>query len=92
MAAVIEREPGAEPSAGELARTIRLVRTGGIKAIFAEPQYPAGSARIIERETGVAVRTLDPVVTGPRDPARARDAYLEAMRQNLKVLVAALRD
>ncbi|MCU0607156.1 MAG: metal ABC transporter substrate-binding protein, partial [Candidatus Edwardsbacteria bacterium] len=44
VAAVIEREPGAEPSAAELAATIDLVRAKGITALFAEPQYPARAA------------------------------------------------
>ena len=91
IAAVIEREPGSEPSAGELARTIGLIRSLGVKAIFAEPQYPARSADLIQRETGVRVRTLDPAVTGPRAPAEARDSYLLTMRQNLKTLVEALQ-
>ena len=92
IAAVIEREPGSEPSAGELAKTITQVRQTGVKAVFAEPQYPVRSAEVIHRETGVPVRTLDPCVTGPRDPAQARESYLVAMRQNLKVLLEALRD
>jgi zinc transport system substrate-binding protein len=92
VAAVVEREPGSEPSAGELAKTIQMVRATGVKAIFAEPQYPAKSADIIHRETGVPVRALDPAVTGPRDPARARDSYIHTMEENLKVLAGALRD
>jgi len=68
IAAVIEREPGSEPSAGELAETIRTIRGHHVRALFAEPQYPAKSAGIIRRETGIPVAVLDPAVTGPRDP------------------------
>ncbi|MEI6562030.1 MAG: metal ABC transporter substrate-binding protein [Verrucomicrobiota bacterium] len=89
---VIEREPGAEPSAGELADTIRLVRKSKVKALFAEPQYPAKSAALIQRETGVPVSILDPAVTGPREPAKARDSYLRAMESNLKTLTNALQN
>jgi zinc transport system substrate-binding protein len=92
IAGVIEREPGSEPNARELAETIELVKKQKVHALFAEPQYPAKSASIIERETGVPVSVLDPVVTGPRDPASARDAYLAAMRKNLDVLKKALSD
>jgi zinc transport system substrate-binding protein len=92
IAGVIEREPGSEPNAKELAETIDLVKKQKVHALFAEPQYPAKSASIIERETGVPVSVLDPVVTGPRDPASARDAYLVAMRKNLDVLKKALSD
>jgi zinc transport system substrate-binding protein len=89
---VVEREPGSEPGAGELARTIALVRNKHVQALFAEPQYPEKSAEVIHRETGVPVRILDPAVTGPMEPQQARDSYLEAMRKNLAVLVAALKD
>lgn len=84
---VIEREPGSEPSAGELAQTIELVRKIKVKAIFAEPQYPAKSAQAIARETGARVYTLDPAVTGPMEP----DAYIAAMEKNLTILQEALQ-
>jgi len=90
IAGVIEREPGSEPSAGELAKTIQTVRKNKVKALFAEPQYPAKSAEVIQRETGVPVSTLDPAVTGPRKPAKARDSYISTMENNLKVLKKAL--
>lgn len=87
IAGVIEREPGSEPSARELAETIGIVKDKGVKALFAEPQYPAKSAEAIARETGASVHTLDPVVTGPL----TTDAYIEAMERNLAVLRQALR-
>ena len=87
---VVEREPGSEPNAGELGKTIRAIRKGKVKALFAEPQYPAKSAELIQRETGVPVSILDPAVTGPRAPAQARESYIETMKRNLKALVKAL--
>jgi zinc transport system substrate-binding protein len=92
IVAVVEREPGSEPSAGELARTIEMVRKNKVKALFAEPQYPAKSAEVIHRETGVPISILDPGVTGPRDPAQARESYILAMKENLKVLAKALKE
>jgi len=91
LAGVIEREPGAEPSARELADTVKLVCARQVKALFAEPQFPDQSAQVVARETGVRVYSLDPVVTGPSDPAAARGAYLQAMEKNLEVLQEALR-
>jgi len=82
IAAVIEREPGSEPSAKELADTIKRVRRFGIKTLFAEPQYPSSSAEIIARETGAKVFMLDPAVTGDDD----KDAYLKIMKKNLAVM------
>ncbi len=89
---VVEREPGSEPGAQELARIIDLVRRRRVRALFAEPQYPAKSAEIIRRETGVPVSLLDPAVTGDRDPEKARGSYCAAMERNLAVLVKALAD
>lgn len=88
VAAVVEREPGSEPSARELAETIELVRRKKIKALFAEPQYPSGAAQAIARETGAQVYILDPLATGPQDDL---DYYLTAMERNLKVLGEALK-
>lgn len=87
VVAVVEREPGSEPSAKELADTILIVRKSGIKAIFAEPQYPVSTAQAIAKETGARVYTLDPAVTGEDNP----DAYIEIMKNNLDVLKDALR-
>lgn len=87
IVAVVEREPGSEPSAAELIDTIRIVRAKGVKALFVEPQYPAKSAETVSRETGAAVHVLDPVVTGPLQA----DAYLTIMETNLATLQRALR-
>jgi zinc transport system substrate-binding protein len=87
---VVEREPGAEPNARELAETIKLIRSKKIDALFAEPQYPSQSAGIIARETGMKVHLLDPVATGPVEPKKARDHYLDTMRKNKTALQEAL--
>ena len=91
IAGVIEREPGTEPSARELADTVKLVRERGVKALFAEPQFSDQSAQVIAKETGTKVYELDPVVTGPSEPEAARGAWLAAMERNLAVLQDALR-
>lgn len=87
IAGVIEREPGSEPNARELADTIDTVNKLHVKALFAEPQYSPTAAEAIAAETGCKVYALDPAVTGPMEP----DAYLEIMENNLKVLQEALR-
>ncbi len=87
IAGVIEREPGSEPSAKELAQSIAIIKNLKAKALFAEPQYPASAAETIAKETGSKVYTLDPAVTGPMDA----DAYINIMDSNLKVLQEALK-
>lgn len=86
-AAVVEREPGSEPTGAELAQTIQLIRKAQVKAIFIEPQYPAKAAQTIAQETGAVCYTLDPAVSGPLEP----HAYLNIMEENLKTLKAALK-
>lgn len=88
IVAVVEREPGSEPSAREMAETITTIRKSGARAIFIEPQYPEKSARAIARETGAAVCVLDPTVTGPL----TENAYLRTMENNLAVLTKTLKD
>lgn len=85
--AVIQREPGSEPSAGELVETINVIKDSGVTALFAEPQYSSGSAETISRETGVKVFHLNPAVTGPLES----DAYIQIMEENLKILEEALK-
>jgi zinc transport system substrate-binding protein len=87
IAGVIEREPGSEPSAQELADTIAQVNSLNVKALFAEPQYPTKDAETIAKETGAKVYTLDPAVTGPMEA----DAYINIMDSNLKTLTEALK-
>ena len=86
IAAVIEREPGSEPSAKELAETIEIVKQAKVKALFAEPQYPAKAAEAIARESGAKLYSLDPAVTGPMKA----EAYVEIMEKNLAELRKAL--
>ena len=83
---VIEREPGEDPGTRELAETCDLVKEQGVKALFAEPQYPNRAAETIARETGATVYTLDPIVTGELD----KNAYEQKMRENLATLLEAL--
>lgn len=89
IAAVVEREPGTEPTQKELKEIIETVRRTGIRALFAEPQYSSGAAEIIAAETGAVLYTLDPVVTGEAVP-EAADVYLAAMRRNMETLIEAL--
>lgn len=87
---VIEREPGTEPSPKELEETIAKVKLLHVKALFAEPQYPAKAAEVIAKETGAKVFTLNPAVTGESKPD-AYDDYIIIMKKNLDVLKEALQ-
>jgi len=89
IAAVVEREPGSEPSAKELAETIDLIKNSGGDGcvLFSEPQYPSSAAETIAAETGLKVYVLDPAVSGPDEDG----AYFKIMEKNLEVLKNAFR-
>jgi zinc transport system substrate-binding protein len=70
-----------------MAQTIAIVKKAKVKALFAEPQYPAKAAQAIARETGAKLYTLDPAATGPM----TEDAYLNIMAKNLSELQRALK-
>lgn len=82
VVAVIEPAPGKEPTPRLLAQVHKLVKAGGLKVIYTEPQFRPRVAEVLARDLGVATAELDPGVTGPLGP----EAYEEFMRRNLKVL------
>ena len=90
IVAVIEREPGSEPTPAELKETIEKVNALPVKVLFTEPQYSPSAAEAIARETGAKIYTLDPVVTGEANDA-AKDAYITTMKKNQATLAEALR-
>jgi zinc transport system substrate-binding protein len=70
-----------------MAATITLVKKSKVKALFAEPQYPAKAVQAIARETDAKLYALDPAVTGPMKD----DAYIQIMKRNLSQLQKALK-
>ncbi|MBR4903125.1 MAG: zinc ABC transporter substrate-binding protein [Selenomonadaceae bacterium] len=90
VAAVIEHEPGTEPTPQELAETIEKINSLPVKVIFTEPQYSAKAAETIANETGAKIFELDPIVTGEAKPENLLD-YPDRMLMNLMTLVKALQ-
>ncbi|RJP31277.1 MAG: zinc ABC transporter substrate-binding protein [Actinobacteria bacterium] len=87
---VIEEQPGKEPSVGEIAALVEGMESQGVKVVFAEPQFNPRAAEAIAEESGgeVVVEILDPL----GDPNHAAaDTYLEMMRQNVAVIMEALK-
>lgn len=87
VVAVIEREPGTSPSAGELAKIIDEIKKTSAVAIFVEPQYEKTVANTIANETNVPVYNLDPIVSGNLENGE----YERIMRENLSILKEALK-
>ena len=68
-------------------KLINQAKMSGEKiALYAEPQYSSAETEIISKETGLTVYQLDPCVTGLLE----KDAYLNAMKQNLETLKLSL--
>lgn len=90
VVAVIEREPGTEPTPQELAETIEKINALPNKVIFTEPQYSSKAAETIARETGAKIFELDPIVTGEAKPENLLD-YVNRMLNNTLTLTKALQ-
>ena len=90
VAAVIEREPGTEPTPQELAETIEKINSLPNKVIFTEPQYSPKAAETIANETGAKIFELDPIVTGEAKVENLLD-YPDRMLKNLMTLIKALQ-
>lgn len=86
--AVLARFPGQEPSAGEVAELVNLIREENIGAILTEPQFSPRLAEGIAKETGIKVLTVDPL-GGSSIPDRK--SYVDIMRFNLHVFQEALQ-
>lgn len=86
---VIEERPGKEPSAAEIAELVELVRSRGVRAVFAEPQFsPRAAEAIAEESGGVTVRIVDPV-GDPQNPET--DTYVKMMKRAVQIMGEALR-
>ena len=90
VAAVVNREPGDALSPAALGQLVLLLRELGVPPLFVEPQYADLAAQTLARETGAAVYTLDPVVTGPEEDVPL-SYYEDVMMENMRVLQEALQ-
>ncbi|MDD3927664.1 MAG: metal ABC transporter substrate-binding protein [bacterium] len=87
QAGVIEESPGREPTPREIREIVTAVKSRGIKAIFAEPQFSPEAAKAIAENTGARILFLDPI-GGEGVPGC--NNYLDLMRHNLKIMKDAM--
>jgi zinc/manganese transport system substrate-binding protein len=85
--AVVEEQPDVPPSARKVASLLRLIRKAKIKAIFTEPQSSPKLARMLARDSGIALASLNTLETGEINP----NAYEEGLRQNAHTLLSTLQ-
>ena len=89
IVAVVNREPGETLTPAQLSQLADAIVSMGTPPLFVEPQYEDLSARTLAAETGAAVYTLDPIVTGPEEDVPL-DYYETVMRRNMLTLRQAL--
>ncbi len=80
-------DPSNEPSSGQLADIVDLVRKDKITTVFTEELVSPAIADTVTKETGVKTATLDPI-EGLSDET-ADETYLTLMANNLAVLTKA---
>ena len=73
--------PESEPSAGDVAALITIMRERSARFIFQEPQYDTRVVEQVARESGAVVRTLYAQPTGDAP------TYLEMLRANAHALI-----
>ncbi len=86
QAAVLQRKPGEEPSARQVAEILQRMKQQGVEVVVVEPQLPEKAARTLAQETGARIVRLDPlgVASGHTD-------YLDLLAYDLETLYQALR-
>ncbi len=89
VVAVVNKEPGEVLTPSQMAELVREIIRLGNPPLFVEPQYTDLSALTLSRETGSAVWSLDPMVTGPEENVPL-DYYETVMLQNMETLIEAL--
>ncbi len=91
VVAVVSKEPGEVLTPAQMGSLVLEIERLGNPPLFVEPQYTDLSAQTLSRETGSAVYSLDPVVTGPEENVPL-DYYETVMIRNMETLIEALSD
>lgn len=86
VAYILDLDEERQVSAGEAAEVVRAIKEEDAKVILAEKRYGEEMAENMKREAGAKVVYLDTCVRGDYE----KDAYLDAMESNLKLLKEAL--
>jgi zinc transport system substrate-binding protein len=81
----IEIAPGREPSPRDLKRLLDLLRTRGVRAVFAEPQFSPAAARVLASDAGIRVAFVDPIGGVP-----GRVDYADLLRYDARAFREAL--
>lgn len=88
LAGVIEKTPGRNPTPREIAGIVSRIKSFGIRAVFAEPQFSPKVADVIAGEAGVKVLILDPL---GGETLAGRNTYIDLMSYNLQIMKEAMQ-
>jgi len=88
LVGVVERNPGQEPSAYELAHLVDLAKRYHVRAVFAEPQFSPKLATELARSAGI--RTVENLYDDSVGEQPEVADYLSMMRYDTKTIVKAL--
>ena len=86
--AVIQPRHGIEPSARQLADTIKRIKKNKVNVLFTEVDYQKKYVDTIYQETGCRLYTLSHISNGPY----TADKFVNDMQQNLNTIVKALSE
>lgn len=89
VAAIVNKEPEDTFPTAQLIRVVELIRSEDQLPVVLKSAEEDPSVNTLVNETGVPVCELDPLTSGPEDPAT--DYYETIMIQNMKLLQAALQ-
>lgn len=78
--------PDAAPNPKTLAAIATYVRENDIATIFTTTPLPSRTAKVIERETGAELATLNPVEGITLEQQERKEGYVQLMRANLAAL------
>jgi zinc transport system substrate-binding protein len=88
--AIAGLSPEQEPDPRHLADLAKLVKADHVTTIFTEALVSPKVARTLAREVGVKTAVLDPIESITKSKARSGADYVSVMKENLRVLRAAL--
>jgi len=83
----VEESPGKEPSFRHMADLRKKIKKLNLKIVYAEPQLPDRTIKVLSEGLDILVLYLDPI--GGGDPGRSD--YFKLMRFNAKNLLKSLR-
>jgi zinc transport system substrate-binding protein len=86
----IEEVPGKEPSVGEIATLVDLMKSENVTVVFTEPQFNPQAAEAIAAEAGadVVLKTLDPL-GDPDDPETC--TYIKLIKDDTGVMAEVMK-